>query len=70
MNLTPDVFGTDWDVELMAVYLSSGIRNTTVSNPRDTLGLKCRCFGCFKHSGTESGVAFPVQADVSTALFL
>lgn len=64
MNLTPDVFGTNWDVELMAAYLSSGIRNAAVSNPRDT------GFGCSKHSGTELGVAFPVQSHVSTALFL
>lgn len=36
MNLTPDGFGTNWDVELMAAYLSGGIRNAPVSNPRDT----------------------------------
>lgn len=34
MNLNPDGFETNWDVELMAVSFSSGIRNTAVSNPR------------------------------------
>ncbi|KAM6207802.1 sodium/potassium/calcium exchanger 3 isoform 2-T2 [Sarcoramphus papa] len=73
MNLTPDVFGTDGDVELMAAYLSSGISNTTVSNPRDT-GFEMQMFwllqafrdrirSCFSCAGSCIYCSFPLGYD-------
>lgn len=69
MSLAPDRFGATGGVELMAVHLSGGLE-TPLFLTQGTLSLKCKRFGCSKRSGAGSGVAFPMQSHVSTALFL